>query len=315
MCMKRFLCIILSTILVFFSFSACGNEKHIKVYMPDGAPSLSMISLMANGYKIGEKSTNYEIVASDKIGGLVANKQADLAVLPLNLATKVCGEDYQILSVMTWGNLYILGKSGNIDDIVGNNLYVINLNNVPGLTTRLMLEKENIPYSFVEQSNNNIKLVATTANEVIGGFLSNKMKYAVVAEPAVSKIMTKVSGLSVIGDLQEIYGEYPQSVLVIKKNLLNNKNMQNLIAKLSENSDYLENNLNEIYFVLEKHLEKGLVSAFTEDLNNSLIQRCNVNFRLAVNERQRINDYILNLKRIEPNSCNEMASGVFYEII
>ena len=283
--------------------------------MPDGAPSLSMVSLMADDYKIGGVTTKYKIVGSDKIGGLVANKQADLAVLPLNLATKVCGDAYQILSVMTWGNLYILGKSGNLNDIIGNNLYVINLNNVPGLTTRLMLEKENISYSLTEQKSDNIKLVATTANEVIGGFLSDKMKYAVVAEPAVTKIMSKVSGLSVVGDMQEIYGEYPQSVLVVKKKLLNNEKMQKLIAKLSQNSDYLQNNLNNVYKTIEKHLEKGLVSAFTENLNTTIIARCNVNFKLAINEQEKINNYISNLKRIEPNSCNQLTSGVFYEII
>jgi len=283
--------------------------------MPDGAPSLSMVSLMADDYKIGGVTTKYKIVGSDKIGGLVANKQADLAVLPLNLATKVCGDDYQILSVMTWGNLYILGKSGNLNGIIGNNLYVINLNNVPGLTTRLMLEKENIPYSLTEQKSDNIKLVATTSNEVIGGFLSDKMKYTVVAEPAVTKIMSKVSGLSVVGDMQEIYGEYPQSVLVVKKKLLNNEKMQKLIAKLSQNSDYLQNNLNNVYKTIEKHLEKGLVSAFTENLNTTIIARCNVNFKLAINEQEKINNYISNLKRIEPNSCNQLTSGVFYEII
>ena len=31
--------------------------------------------------------------------------------------------------------------------------------------------------------------------------------------------------------------------------------------------------------------------------------------------QMRINNYISNLKCIEPNSCNQLTSGVFYEII
>ena len=293
----------------------CGQSSSIVVYMPDGAPSLSLVSLMAQDYKIGGHNTDYTIVSSEQIGGFVASKQADLAVLPTNLASKLCGDDYQILSVMTTGNLYLVGKQGSsINDVIGHNLSVINLNNVPGLTVKLMLNELGIPYSEGEQTESNIKLVGATANEIIGGFMSGKIEFAVVAEPAVSMMLNKVNDLQVIDSIQRLVGNYPQSVLVIKKGIFKNKDVQELYNELLENETYLQNNLDNVYNVITAHLQKGVVTSFKEDLiNEDLIMRCNVNISLAIEEKDTINNYINNLINISNNSANVLTDEVYYE--
>ena len=293
----------------------CGQSSSIVVYMPDGAPSLSLVSLMAQDYKIGGHNTDYTIVSSERIGGFVASKQADLAVLPTNLASKLCGDDYQILSVMTTGNLYLVGKQGSsINDVIGHNLSVINLNNVPGLTVKLMLNELGIPYSEGQQTEGNIKLVGATANEIIGGFMSGKIEFAVVAEPAVSMMLNKVNGLQVINSIQRLVGNYPQSVLVIKKGIFKNKEVQELYNELLENETYLQNNLGNVYNVITAHLQKGVVTSFKEDLiNEDLIMRCNVNISLAIEEKDTINNYINNLINISNNSANVLTDEVYYE--
>ena len=315
--MKKIVYVLVAVCLMsVFCLCGCGKSQPLKVYVPDGAPSLSLVSLMAENYEIGGKQTHYEIVSSEKIAGLVANKSASLAVLPTNLATKVCGEEYKILSVMTFGNLYILGKGDDISQMLGNSLYVLNLNNVPGLTLRLALQSLNIDFSLTTQTQNNVKLVGSSANEIIAGFMTEQIKFAVVAEPALSKICANVSGLNILCDIQKVYGNYPQSVLVVKKNLLNDKKIKQLVAKLSQNKEFLQNNLDIVYDTLQNHLEKGLTSSFSKSiLTLDLIERCNVGFKLAQVEMQSLTDYVLNLHSVQSQSANPLKGDEIYEII
>lgn len=313
--MKKFVVLVMVVVIALCGFTACGKTREVLVYMPDGAPSLSLANLVSSEYKIGDESTKYRIVSSDKIGGLVATNKADLAILPLNLASKICGENYQILSVMTFGNLYVVGKSGTtIRDVVGHSLHVININNVPGLMTQILLNEQGIPYSLSSQTQSNIKLIGSTAPAIIGGFISGQVEYALVAEPAVSKMLSVVDGLKVICDVQEVVGEYPQSVLVIKKNRFSKNAVEKLCAELSKNTAFLANNTAEIYNIVAKHFEKGVETAFQKELLTAdLISRCNVDFRLAINEKQNINDYIVRLKEISNNSADNLKEGVIYD--
>ena len=299
-----------------FIFVGCGSASQVLVVMPDGAPALSMLGLMSNDYKINGESTEYRIVSSDNIAGLVANRQADLAVLPLNLASKVCGEDYQILSVMTFGNLYLVSNAGaSVQDVIGHNLYVINLNNVPGLTTKIMLNELNIPYSESSQTQDNTMLIGATAQELIGGFMSGKVEYAVVAEPAVSLMLSQVEGLEVIGDVQDIMGEYPQSVLVIKKNVFDAEEIGYLIEELQNNMIFAHSNVDNIFDIIENHLQEGVATSFKEDLiTRDLIARCNIGFKLALDEKQNIDNYIDSLREINENSTNVIPLEAYYDI-
>lgn len=314
--MKKFICLLLATLLGLMLFVGCSEKEGILVVMPDGAPALSMAELMSTEYKVGELDTEYRIVSSDSIAGLVANRQADLAVLPLNLATKVCGNDYQILSVMTFGNLYLVSNIGSsIYDMVGHNLYVINLNNVPGLTTKIMLQKLDIEYSEVSQTQSNVMLIGATAQEIIGGFQAGRVEYAIVAEPAVSMMLNKVEGLQVVGDVQEVLGEYPQSVLVVKKGIFSADDINYLIEQLQNNAMFVHTNYDKIYDIIVAHLQRGVITSFQKELiTSSLVARCNVGFELAIDHQQKIDDYITALRQININSADILPSGAYYDI-
>ena len=314
--MNKILCVMFALMVSVFIFVGCGSASQVLVVMPDGAPALSMLGLMSKDYKINGESTEYRIVSSDNIAGLVANRQADVAVLPLNLASKVCGEDYQILSVMTFGNLYLVSNAGaSVQDVIGHNLYVINLNNVPGLTTKIMLNELNIPYSESSQTQDNTMLIGATAQELIGGFMSGKVEYAVVAEPAVSLMLSQVEGLEVIGDVQDIMGEYPQSVLVIKKNVFDAEEIGYLIEELQNIVMFAHSNVTKIYDIIESHLQEGVVTSFKENLiTRDLITRCNIGFKLAVDEKQNIDNYIDALREINENSTNLIPPEAYYDI-
>ena len=86
-----------------------------------------------------------------------ATPTADICIMPVNAASKFLGSAsvYQMLGMVTNGNLYILKKEGgeditkdNIRSVLnGKKIGVMNLANVPGLTLKAILNDAEIEFS------------------------------------------------------------------------------------------------------------------------------------------------------------------------
>lgn len=148
---------------IFFAdgvFPKVEYQGKVKIYAPDGAPALGLAKLMAGGVSFGEHAeTEYNIVDASLIQTFVtgANPQADICVLPVNLAVKLLGsgEKYKLLGTLTHGNLYLLSKNGekitseNLSSLKGKTVGVVNLAAVPGLTFKLILKNNGIEYAEI----------------------------------------------------------------------------------------------------------------------------------------------------------------------
>lgn len=136
-----------------------GNKTTVSVYMPDGAPALSMAKMMCADVSLS-KPLDFHVVAANAINSTVTNndeaQNADLCVLPVNAAAKLLGNGtkYKLLGTVTHGNLFLISSDGtpvtasNIArKLDGKKVGVVNLAAVPGLTFKMILEKYNLPYS------------------------------------------------------------------------------------------------------------------------------------------------------------------------
>ena len=134
-------------------------DKTVRVYMPDGAPALALAGLMANDTE--EDGIEYNVVSASLIASKVTNKDedknADFCVLPITAGSKLLGtgDRYKALGVVTQGNLYLIAKDGetitaeNISSLKGKTIGVLNINEVPGLTLKAVLNKYNIPFEEI----------------------------------------------------------------------------------------------------------------------------------------------------------------------
>jgi ABC-type nitrate/sulfonate/bicarbonate transport system substrate-binding protein len=85
------------------------------------------------------------------------DKNADVCVLPVTAASKLLGsgEKYEMLGVVTHGNLYLISKDGeqvtaeNIEDLKGKTVGVLQINQVPGLTLKTVLKKYGVEYKEI----------------------------------------------------------------------------------------------------------------------------------------------------------------------
>ena len=135
-------------------------EREVTVYMPDGAPALALAKMMSED--TADDGITYKVVAPTLISSVVKyedeSKNADLCVMPVTAASKLLGQGdrYKMVGVVTHGNLYLISKTGevltakNMQSLKGKTVGVLNINEVPGLTFKAVLNKYDIPYEEVK---------------------------------------------------------------------------------------------------------------------------------------------------------------------
>lgn len=129
-------------------------SESVDIYMPDGAPALSMAKLMSEEMD----GCEFHVVNAGTIATFVTGEapEAELCVLPLNAASKLLGTGtaYTMLGTVTHGNLYLLSTNPTPLDsaeamkgLAGKRIGTIQIENVPGLTLKLILKKYDLAYT------------------------------------------------------------------------------------------------------------------------------------------------------------------------
>ncbi len=353
--MKKFLAVFLSLLMltgVCMALISCvsGEDKdddktqggtqntvEADVYAPDGAPALALAQLMSEEMQFGGKVT-YNVVAADTIQTFVTGKepQAELCILPVNAAAKLLGtgETYQMLGAVTHGNLYVLSAKHNeeitaenaAELLAGTKIGCLQLNNFVGYALRTVLSKYEV--SFEERSDKG------ETNETEKAYLYNvdgteitpaaDYDYMIAAEPAVSKKVNatkdKPKPLTVVGDLQALYGEkgYPQAVLVAKKDFIakNTDFIQDFTDAVASNAAWLLNeqtSAKTIYDAVVGHyLKEGTTPTFGEsDLTKEVIGACAVRFDSAASCKTRVTEFLAELS-VAASQTFSVEDAFFY---
>ncbi len=277
-------------------FGGADKPENVTVYMPDGAPALALAELMH--LDTVDDEVEYYVTKADAIASKVSfedeTKNADLCVMPLNLAAKNAKvqENYVMLGSVTNGNLYMISKAetqytaDNLDALIGKTVGVLQINNVPGLTFKAVLKANEIEYTELKNNDtaaeDKVNLVAIADASAV---VSTQADCFVIAEPAVTAQVAK-NGFHIVGDLQSLYGGengYPQAVLVVKKDFLasNGDWVKTFTSKVADAATWLETATGEeIVSAINGHLDDtlGETSLKAPLLKTATLARCGVKF-------------------------------------
>ncbi len=308
--MKKFIGLLLAVLTFTATFSGCAifgeskNDGTLKVYCPDGAPAIAIAQMLGDN-QIGGQPAEFKIVSSTQITNFVQkrNAVADVAILPLNAAVKICGtgDDYQMVSVLTHGNLYIVSdKAISLSDLVGKKVGVIGQGLVPDLTLKAVLNKNGIPFEASPDAiDGKVALFYYgSGEELMPAMRQNKIKIGLLPEPAATKIVTKLDTKYTCRlDLGELYdaqaGGYPQAVMVVKKSL--SQDIVTALINMVKNSiDYALDDANATSVVnsVNDHLEDGVVASLDSFVTAEVIDRCGIYYQDALSARNSIDDYL-----------------------
>ena len=231
---KRMTILVLLVLSMAIIGTACSKSKQnkepvtLKISVPDGIPALTMTKMIKENIQLSHNvGMEYNVEkTTDALAAKVLSQEADIAIVPSNLAAQLYNKElgYHIVATGSWGSFYLISEE-NIADISalkGQEITTIGKDLTPDMMLRRMLTlKEITPDEEVTINYLN------GATELAPNFIGGKATIASVPEPMLSMIMSKKPDTHIILDFNEewknAYGSengYPQSSLIIKKEIL-----------------------------------------------------------------------------------------------
>lgn len=315
--MKKYLAILVAIVLIASvgALCACENEQ-ITLCVPDGAPALSVAKLV-NDKAIDNISVKTVITTGEDVVAKCASGEADMAVLPTNAAVKICSErdDYKLFSVNVYGVLYIVGTEeiDSLADMQGETLYSIGLGNTPEYVFKTICDEQGVSYDGDNAINIQYEADAST---IIPQILNGSAKFALIGEPAVTQLMSKAAsqGKTVYNlfDLQQLWQEatgsdemgYPQASMIVKKDLLTDKFAKKLYETLTQNAEFLADNVDDLNEIMQ---QAG--STLNVQYTTQLLDRCNLTVIPAKDAKGDLATYLAKFGAV----ANFLTDDIIYE--
>ncbi|MBQ7948289.1 MAG: hypothetical protein IJ284_00865 [Clostridia bacterium] len=313
-------------------FSACEKDTldgEAVVCMPDGAPALAMAKLMHEDTE--EDGITYRVVKADAIASKVSyenhEENADFCIMPLNAAAKLLGEGdrYVMVGAVTHGNLYIVSKTEtkytteNLSSLIGKKVGVLQINNVPGLTFKTVLNNCGVAWTELKNdgtvAEDKVNLVAIADATALA---TTEAECFVIAEPAATA--QAKNGFKIVGDLQALYGGengYPQAVLVGKKEIVEVHTlwMENFIQNIADGAEWLKTATGEqIVAAVNGHLDSTLGESSLKAplLKTEVLARCGVRYVAAKDCKEAAISLLQSFVTINPKATAVPKDGFFW---
>lgn len=299
--------LILTLLTTFICVASCEPQvkETVNVYVPDGAPALTVASLLAyeelENYKVNVSITTGENVKAKLLSG-----EADVAICPTNMAATLynSGLKYKLVTANLFGLLYVVGdlNASKLDDLKGQVVYSIGKSNTPEFVFKKILTANNIGYVDSDEAvEGKVAIRYFDAGSAIIPLLKSGVAHvAILGEPAATK-----SGAKEIFDIQKLWKDatgldgYPQAGLFVSENLLQNnaKFVQSLVNILEANVSYVHENCAT---VAEKLVQHGSVDFNGTTFTATVLDRCNLRCEKAWDCKQQMEDYFEAIKTIMP---------------
>ena len=205
------------------------DRSTLSILTPTGAPALAF-------YKYAGNSKFETNAAPATISGQMAAGSKDVIVLPTNAGVKAIVDNkapYQLAATITFGNFYIASLNNDDNQVMDEN------------DTILLFQKNNVPdkifhYVYGDQFNNAVHYaadVSAVTQAVIAGKYSDPdtgveyvPNYVMIAEPALTNVMSKKDTVSVYADIQAKYKEKSNNQALFQASVFIKNDVNNTTA-------------------------------------------------------------------------------------
>ena len=317
--MKKILSIVLTLMLACVMFVACedkpqppddptpSSKPEYTVYMPDGAPALSLVSQFDKTTIAGHK-VNFNVVPSSSIASYCMSEQADLAILPTNAAANIYnkGKSYKYVAATSHGNLFGVGKNAisSVEELKGKVVGIIGEGQVPDMMMRAIFAAANIETVRGEAGAKGTEGVVTVVYAADGPTLMPLIKkgtvdFGVLGEPAVTTAINNKIGVLAF-DVQALYGSengYPQAGLVAK-NTVTDQFLTEFLAAVKAGEKFAEENPEQAVSRIGEKMLEGTQSSIKQ-LSAETVQRCNIKIVLSKECKQQVLDLLTKIHGVK----------------
>lgn len=259
-----------------------GVPEGLKILSPSGAPSYALVPLAKEG--------NQELTIVDGSDALQAafvnpDSEYDVIIAPTNLGAKLISAgktNYSLVSVVTTGNLFIVGKEGALDS--DGEIALFGENAVPGLIYKKVCTDITNPATWY-----------SSVTEAQAALLAGNASAALLAEPAATATITKAKKdgktLVKLADLQELWGEdgYPMASMFVRNDVLES-NEQGIKALVNALKDYAGDE--DISADLDSLSDPSMFGATPSAMVKAAYEGMGIHVDLAENNKENIKNFL-----------------------
>ncbi len=202
--------------------AACSSGENeevkpepVKILCPTGAPGLSLLGALNNDLVTVDFVEGTDVLTAEMAK---EDSEYDIIVAPTNLGAKIYtnSPNYNLDAILTWGNLYLVGKEGV--DLSTANIAAFGEGAVPGMVFKNVYDADTMNVTWYN-----------SVQEAQQALLTGQVDVALLAQPVAAATIAKGSeqglDLSVVSDLQELWQTknemdikgFPQASLFVKK--------------------------------------------------------------------------------------------------
>lgn len=288
------------------SLTACKKENTLidlsplSVYVLDGASVISSVNLQNK--RVFDKSINVTVVKSEQsLQTALLNGSADMAIMPINLAgiLNAKGEDVKLISVNTFGCLYIVGKNeiSSLKELVNKKVAVAGIDGTPAVALRHLLELDKIPFSSNEEEGR-ITLNYLDSSQILNYLQEGKVDYALLDEPLIFKATKQDPNLKLSINLCDLWKQKEDSLYVQSGLCARGEFIKNHFELVEGVYQYL--NFNESFVYQNKSKINSLIAGNSDlktiEFTSSVLDRCNLGCKTVFEVKNDVEKYLSILK-------------------
>ncbi len=280
------------------------EDVSFDILVPSGSTAMSVAHFVANKPELGEHvmySVNPYVQGSDPLVAAFTSETSQVIVAPTNLGATLYQKEvpYQLVATLVWGNLYLISNEElTFDDLSGRKITAFGQGSTPDIVLQTILKEKGLLDSV------EIEYLASVS-DVQSMFAAGEIDVAVIAEPSLSVLKTKVDEVNVVVDFQEQWGElygvtsYPQASLFVHKDLIENHSevIEPLLAQIETSVDFANQSPTEM---AKEAIETGL--EIPEPIIAASTPNSNLIFKMAEEAKEEIQLYLEKLYEFDPKT-------------
>ena len=246
-------------------------------------------------------SVNPYVQGSDPLVASFTSETSQVIVAPTNLGATLYQKEvpYQLVATLVWGNLYLISNEElTFDDLSGRKITAFGQGSTPDIVLQTILKEKGLLDSV------EIEYLASVS-DVQSMFAAGEIDVAVIAEPSLSVLKTKVDEVNVVVDFQEQWGElygvtsYPQASLFVHQDLIENHSevIEPLLAQIETSVDFANQSPTEM---AKEAIETGL--EIPEPIIAASTPNSHLIFKTAEEAKEEIQLYLEKLYEFDPKT-------------
>lgn len=286
------------------NMSQVPKLDNLKVIMPYGTPTLTMVKMITENPVIEEGlEVDYEMLqATDVLSSMLINKEADIAIVPTNLAAVLHskGLGYKVAGSSVWGILYVASSEeiDSVEDLKGKEISLIGRGLTPDAILRYVLAGNNIDPDTEVTLN-----YFSGSSELAANYISGESNIGMVPQPLLTNVLMKRDDSKVVIDLQEEWtkltglDKYPQASIIVSEKLAEEhpQIVEKFLAEYAQAITWLNENPAQAGNYYE-----GLGIGLKAKIVEKAIPSSNIRFETSEDAREALDAYLNVLFEFNP---------------